>query len=198
MHITNILLVDDQLSSLLSLEEILDNLEANLIKASSGKKALLLMLEHDIDCILLDVSMPGMDGFEFLKTLQSGPAHAKIPVIMVTGKIFSENETLRAYKYGAVDFLLKPLDSEVVYRKVSFFVEQAQKIKSLGRLEEQLNALRVDIIKPLEELQLHMNKNTASLPEPSLHSTGLNQALKHLSLLSQEWRTFRSEKSLGV
>ena len=147
-----ILAVDDQISSLIALDDILTDLNARVIKATSAKEALLIMLKQSIDCILLDVSMPEMDGFEFLKTLRDGPAHAKIPVIMISGKIFSENEILKAYKFGAVDFLLKPLDPETVYRKVGFIVQQARRISAFRYLEEEIKGLEKDIIEPLEML----------------------------------------------
>lgn len=152
MHPIKILAVDDQISNLLVLEDILTDINAQIIKATSAKEALLIMLDNTIDCVLLDVSMPDMDGFEFLKTLHGAPAHAKIPVIMVTGKIFSENETLKAYKFGAVDFLLKPLDPETVFRKVSFIVQQAQRIQSVKGVEEHLCNLEKDIFQPLQQL----------------------------------------------
>ncbi|WP_027856584.1 response regulator [Marinobacterium jannaschii] len=147
-----ILAVDDQISSLLALEDVLGTIDAKFIKATSAKEALLIMLNRSVDCVLLDVSMPEMDGFEFLKTLRNAPAHAKIPVIMITGKVFSENETLKAYQYGAVDFLLKPLDPQTVYRKVSFIVQQARRIKSIEKVEQHLNNLGTGVIMPLDAL----------------------------------------------
>jgi response regulator RpfG family c-di-GMP phosphodiesterase len=82
MEPVQILAVDDQISSLLALDEVLTGINANFIKATSAKEALLIMLKKPIDCVLLDVSMPDMDGFDFLKTLHNAPAHAKIPVLM--------------------------------------------------------------------------------------------------------------------
>ncbi len=152
MRKINILIVDDQISSLIALEDILESIDANIIKSDSAKEALLIMLKKPIDCVLLDVSMPEMDGFEFLKTLSSAPAHAKIPVIMITGKIFSENETLRAYKYGAVDFLLKPLTPETVYRKVSFIVQQAKRINSIMSMEQHFENIQSSLISPLTQI----------------------------------------------
>ncbi|MDE1460640.1 response regulator [Spartinivicinus poritis] len=188
MQPINILLVDDQLSSLLVLEDLLASLKVNLLKATSAKDALLIMLNNDISCILLDVSMPEMDGFEFLKTLQAAPAHANIPVIMVTGKIFSENETLRAYQYGAVDFLIKPLDSQVVYRKVSFFVHQAQRIKCIENIEHILKGISTEILKPLKKVitKDHITDNHL-LSE-------LAQAVVKIEELQQNWCTFQHDK----
>jgi len=152
MNPIQILAVDDQISSLIALDDILTGLDAKLIKATSAKEALLIMLKKSIDCILLDVSMPEMDGFEFLRTVRSAPAYSQIPVIMITGKIFSENETLKAYKFGAVDFLLKPLNPETVYRKVCFIVQQARRINAVKGIEKELSGLEKNIIAPLETL----------------------------------------------
>ncbi|AOW75817.1 hypothetical protein A3Q34_02460 [Colwellia sp. PAMC 20917] len=159
MSTIKILAVDDQISSLLALEDVLSGINASIIKATSAREALLIMLKESIDCVLLDVSMPEMDGFEFLKTLRNAPTHTKVPVIMITGKIFSENETLRAYKYGAVDFLLKPIEPETLYRKVDFIVQQALRIKSIEQIEGHLKKLEVDLIDPIEALIANKNNS---------------------------------------
>jgi len=175
-----ILAVDDQISSLLALEDILSEINANIIKTTSAKEALRIMMKESIDCVLLDVSMPEMDGFEFLKTLSNAPAHAKIPVIMITGKIFSENETLKAYKYGAVDFLLKPIEPETVFRKVNFIVQQARRIKSIEQIETQLKTLDLDAIQPIQTLII----DEAS----SVHQKQtLAKVLSKLKTLQAEW-----------
>lgn len=177
-----ILAVDDQISSLLALEDILSGINASFIKATSAKEALRIMMKESIDCVLLDVSMPEMDGFEFLKTLRNAPAHTKIPVIMITGKIFSENETLRAYKYGAVDFLLKPIEPETVYRKVDFIVQQAMRIKSIEQIESHLKNINVDLIEPIEALITHKN-NTVQQNETLL---AVSNKLKKLQTVWME------------
>ena len=180
MNKMKILLVDDQISSLIVLEQILEDLNAILLKATSAQEALRILMKDNIDCILLDVCMPDMDGFEFLKTLHNAPTHSNIPVIMVTGKIFSDNETLRGYQYGAVDFLLKPLDSSVVRRKVGFFIQQAIRIRRIESLEGQLSALESDIISPVETM-LNNELTTSSC------QTNLTQILVKLKNLNQLW-----------
>jgi len=186
MQPINVLLVDDQLSSLMALEDILESLDANLVKAGSARQALRMMIEHSIDCILLDVSMPEMDGFEFLQTLQKAPAHKAIPVIMVTGKIFSENETLRAYQYGAVDFLLKPLDTAMVFRKVSFFVNQARRIKSIDAITTHLRNMQTNVIGPLQDV---INGDDDELKEK------INPVVNCLRDLQVDWLSSLNEKN---
>jgi response regulator RpfG family c-di-GMP phosphodiesterase len=187
MHSIRILAVDDQISSLIALEDVLSDIDAHIIKATSAKEALLIMLKQSIDCILLDVSMPEMDGFEFLKTLCNAPAHSQIPVIMITGKVFSENETLKAYKLGAVDFLLKPVEPETVYRKVGFIVRQAQRINAVKGIEKQLNSLQKDLIKPLESLI----KEDVSNSNQSFKLSEVTQKLKHLH---NAWQVLNESK----
>lgn len=186
MNPIQILAVDDQISSLLALEDVLSSIDAKFIKATSAKEALLVMLKRPIDCVLLDVSMPEMDGFEFLKTLRNAPAHARIPVIMVTGKVFSENETLKAYQYGAVDFLLKPLDPQTVYRKVSFIVQQAKRIRSIEQIEKQLNSLCTDVVLPLDRLQ-----ESAGM---GAHRQQLDEILEKVRELDASWQGIRDGK----
>jgi response regulator RpfG family c-di-GMP phosphodiesterase len=187
MHSIKILAVDDKISSLIALEDVLSGIDANIIKATSAKEALLIILKQPIDCILLDVSMPDMDGFEFLKTLSNAPAHSQIPVIMITGKVFSENETLKAYKFGAVDFLLKPLDPETVYRKVGFIVRQAQRINAVKSIEKQLAFLERDLIKPLETLLKHDETN-------SNHGYTLSKVIQNLKHLHDVWQVLNENK----
>jgi response regulator RpfG family c-di-GMP phosphodiesterase len=178
----NILLVDDQLSSLLVLQEILKSLRVNIIKANSAKHALRIMLKENIDCILLDVSMPEMDGFDFLKIINDAPSHASIPVIMVTGKIFSDNETIRAYQCGAVDFLLKPLDSEIVYRKVSFFVNHSIELKCVYALRNYMDNLEKDFLLPLREHQNNLSKE---------QSQDLNGVISGLVEIQGNWQNIK-------
>lgn len=184
MNPIRILAVDDQISSLIALDDVLTGLDVDFIKATSAKEALLIMLKKSIDCILLDVSMPEMDGFEFLKTLRSAPAHAKIPVIMITGKIFSENETLKAYKFGAVDFLLKPLNPEKVYRKVGFIVQQARRINAVKGIEKELSSLECSIIAPLE---IVLKSNEISVQNAQL----LSEITEKLTQLHNTWQELK-------
>lgn len=191
LTMVKILIVDDQLSSLISLEEILKGIpDIEILKSNSAKSALKMMIEHNVECILLDVSMPEMDGFEFLNTLQMAPAHANIPVIMVTGKVFSDNEALRAYQCGAVDFLFKPLDPQVVYRKVGFFVTQAKRAKSLSAIQSNLDNPEELVIKPLSEAC-----NSIQVENRDLFAPILNQ----LEGLNEVWKKYNpSDKKLSL
>lgn len=119
----SILLVDDRLEDLLALEVILEGPGVRLVKAGSGAEALRLVLQEDFGLILLDVTMPGMDGFEVAEHIKKRRQSRHVPIIFLTGEAREIEVILRAYRAGAVDFILKPIDAAVVRAKVSVFVE---------------------------------------------------------------------------
>src|SRR5947208_3491734 len=123
----DILLVDDQPDGLLALEAILEGLGQNLIKASSGREALRQVLAHDFAVILLDVQMPVMDGYETAALIRQRPASRDTPLIFLTASSRAEVQIVRGYGVGAVDYLFKPLEANVLRSKVAVFVELAKK-----------------------------------------------------------------------
>ena len=147
-----ILLVDDNLANLFILEQILAKLPVTLVKACSGQAALSICLKQPIHCLLADVHMPGMDGFELIKTLKRHPLTQPIPVILVTAKIFSENDALKGYQYGAIDYLCRPLAEVIIHRKIDFILQQQQINTQLTALQNQLYDLKQQAIDPLTQL----------------------------------------------
>ena len=119
----NILLVDDHPENLIALEAILDRLDQNLVKATSGQEALRCLLHQDFAAILLDVQMPGMDGFETATLIRQRERSRNTPIIFLTAFSTSDPFVFKGYEIGAVDYLLKPLDAGVLTSKVSVFVE---------------------------------------------------------------------------
>ncbi len=105
----NILLVDDLPARLLTYEAILGCLDQNLVRAQSGEEALAKLLEMEVATILLDVSMPGMDGFETAAMIRGHPRCAHTPIIFVTGVHLTEIDRLRGYEMGAVDYVSVPV-----------------------------------------------------------------------------------------
>lgn len=137
----NILVVDDRPDKLLALEAILSRLDQNLVQARSGKEALRQLLKQDFAVILLDVSMPSMDGFETASLIRQRPRSEHTPIIFITSIGNSENHIARGYSLGAVDYLLTPIVPEVLRAKVSVFVELHRQTE-LGKLQaEQLRRL---------------------------------------------------------
>ena len=135
-----ILIVDDLDDNLLSLEAILDSLGQTLIRARSGEEAMRLALQHDFGVILLDVVMPGLDGFETASMLKRHDKTQHVPIIFLTAAEDSRDATFRGYAVGAADYITKPFDPWVLRAKVLVFVDLYRKTRMLaavsGRLAE--------------------------------------------------------------
>jgi CheY-like chemotaxis protein len=134
----DILLVDDKPENLLALEAILQDLKLKLVKAHSGPDALKRLLEQDFAVILLDVQMPGMDGFETAMFIRQRARSRHTPIIFVTAYDRTEAAVARGYSVGAVDFLFKPIVPEILKSKVIAFVELFQKTEEVKRQARQL------------------------------------------------------------
>ncbi len=119
----NILIVDDREENLVTLEGIIESPELNIVKAHSGNQALSLMLEYDFAMVLLDVQMPEMDGFETAEIMRSNERTKHIPIIFVTAISKQREHVFRGYKTGAVDYLYKPLDLEILQSKIKAYIE---------------------------------------------------------------------------
>src|ERR1700675_5113580 len=119
----NILMVDDQPGKLLSYEAMLGELGENLIKAHSGMEALDHLLKTDIALVLMDVSMPGMDGFETAQMIHEHPRFQNTPIIFVSGIHVTDMDRLKGYKHGAVDYVSVPVIPELLRAKVKVFAE---------------------------------------------------------------------------
>ena len=134
----NILLVDDQPTKLLTYEVILKELGDNLIKASSGKEALEQLLKNEIAVVLMDVSMPELDGFQLASMIREHPRFQKIAMIFVSAIYLAEIDHLRGYEMGAVDYVPVPVVPEVLRAKVRVFADLYRKNRQLERLNAQL------------------------------------------------------------
>lgn len=141
MQNSKILLVDDRPENLTALEKILKPLQVTILKADSGEKALSLVIHHRFAVILLDVQMPGMDGFETAKLIHQSEEGAHIPIIFITAINKDECYILKGYETGAVDYLPKPINSFQIKGKVKVFIEldqQRLKLKALIKKKEEL------------------------------------------------------------
>src|SRR5882762_4504796 len=134
----NILLVDDQPSKLLTYEVILRELNENLIKATSGKEALEHLLKNEIAVVLMDVSMPELDGFQLASMVREHPRFQKIAMIFVSAIHLAEIDHLRGYECGAVDYVPVPVVPEVLRAKVRVFAELYRKTRQLEKLNSEL------------------------------------------------------------
>ncbi len=121
-----ILLVDDLPENLLALSALLRGSAVELLEARSGTEALELLLVHDVALALIDVQMPGMDGFELAEVMRGNRRTSGVPIVFVTAGSRDEQRLFKGYDAGAVDFLYKPIDSQVLKSKVGVFIELAQ------------------------------------------------------------------------
>ena len=148
----DILIVDDRNENLLALEAILEPLGEHLVRASSGEDALRCLLERDIAVILLDVQMPGMNGFETAQMIKSRERSKYIPIIFLTAISKEESYVYQGYSVGAVDYIFKPFQPEILRSKVGVFVdlylqqrriaEQEQRLRASERQELELRHMR--------------------------------------------------------
>ena len=118
-----ILLVDDRPENLLALEAILSSLGQTLVRAASGEEALKALLADDYAVILLDVQMPGMDGFETAAHIKRRERTRHVPILFLTAVDYDPHLAFRGYQAGAVDYISKPFDPWVLRSKVSVFVD---------------------------------------------------------------------------
>ena len=134
----NVLLVDDQPARLLTYETILSELGQNLVRAGSGLEALEKLMKDEFAVVLLDVSMPDMDGFEAATLIHQHPRFERTPIIFVTGVHVSELDRLKGYKVGAVDYVSIPVVPEILRSKVAVLIELYTKRRELQELNRNL------------------------------------------------------------
>ena len=138
----NILMVDDQPGKLLSYEAMLGELGENLIKAQSGMEALQRLLKTDIALVLMDVSMPGMDGFETAQMIHAHPRFQNTPIVFVSGIHVTDMDRLKGYRHGAVDYVSVPVVPELLRAKVRVFVDLHRKTQQLEVLNARMTTLQ--------------------------------------------------------
>lgn len=120
---TKILVVDDNHPNLIAMRKLLGRLSCEVIEADSGNEALALCVSHDFALILLDVDMPGMDGYEVARLLKDEPSTLQIPIIFITAMYEDHEHRLLGYQAGAVDYIQKPVDDLILLSKVSIFID---------------------------------------------------------------------------
>ena len=150
----SILAVDDRPENLLALENLLESPELEIVKAGSGDEALSKTIDHEFALILLDVQMPGMDGYETAELLRSVKKTSKIPIIFVTAANKEDHHVFKGYESGAVDYLLKPLEPVILTSKVKIFIEL---YKQRILLEEKKRELDAKVIE-LEALKFELEE----------------------------------------
>jgi PAS domain S-box-containing protein len=143
-------MVDDQPAKLLSYEVILADLGENLIKATSASEALNILLKTDIAVVLMDVSMPELDGFELADVIRQHPRFQKTAIIFISGVHLTDSDKIQGYRSGAVDYISVPVVPDVLRAKISIFVELHRKTRMLETLN---NRLEQRVAERTEELR---------------------------------------------
>jgi PAS domain S-box-containing protein len=161
----NILMVDDQAAKLLSYEAILGDLDENLIKASSGREALEILLKNEVAVVLMDVSMPEMDGFEMAEIIRQHPRFQKTAIIFISAVHLSDIDRLKGYERGAVDYISVPVVPEVLRAKVSVFAELHRKTRQLEALNRNLEQRVLERTEELRESERQFRTLANSIPQ---------------------------------
>jgi len=193
-------MVDDQPARLLTYRAILEPLGHNLVAVNSGLEALDALMKQEFAVVLLDVKMPGMDGFETAELIHDHPRFETIPIIFVTGVHVTEFDRLKGYKAGAIDYVYIPVIPEILRSKVAVLVELYGKRRELQavnkelaesnkRLAEANNSLQLEKTRELEELNGHLRRANDEL---SRSENMLKEAVvkrdEFLAMLSHELR----------
>ena len=161
----NILMVDDQPAKLLSYEVMLGELNENLIQATSGKEALEHLLKTDVAVVLMDVSMPELDGFELATMIRQHPRFQKTAIIFISAVHLTDLDRLKGYKHGAVDYISVPVIPELLRAKVSIFAELHRKTRQLEALNQELErrvAERTEELESKAQALLLLNRELAN------------------------------------
>jgi len=184
----DILVVDDNDTNLIAIEAALLPLGRKLVLARSGVEALARLLEQDFALIILDVAMPGMDGFETARLVRSRARNRATPIIFITGLSWQDDEILKGYELGAFDFLMKPIRPEVLRAKASVFIELQQRTLELQQKADELRAEQARAHE--RELTMQRKRFEAETLERQMHQMSEADRRKDefLAILAHELR----------
>lgn len=138
MNEPKILIVDDRPENLVALKSVLDELEAEIMTASSGNEAVIKVIENEFALVLMDVQMPSMDGFETVKLMKQNMQTQCMPVIFISAIYNDEIYTIKGIEVGAVDFMTKPINASVLLGKARVFIDLYNHKKQLEQTAQQL------------------------------------------------------------
>lgn len=185
-----LLLVDDTENNLMSMEVILENQGYIIYKATSGREALRILLkEEDFSLILLDVRMPIMDGYETAALIQERDKLRHIPIIFITAQDYEDESAYKGYEAGGVDFILKPINPEILRAKVTVFAEMQRKNNKLRQQEEELRVMNKELVELNRDLEQRVSERTLELENLNEELRELNLSKdKFLSVISHDLR----------
>ncbi|WP_055554093.1 two-component system response regulator [Streptomyces sp. NBRC 110028] len=184
-----ILIVDDMEENLIALEAVLGPLEHRLVRAHSGEEALKAMLRQDFAVVLLDVLMPGMDGFETAANMKRLEQTKDVPIILLTGTDTDSDYPYRGYAIGAADFLTKPIDPWLLRTKVNIFLDLHRKNLQLAAQAEQLRRQLAGQPDPSGERLERVSAQLARTAEALCENTGGEEASELVDCVTELART---------
>src|SRR3982750_2886271 len=167
-ELANVLLVDDRPENLFAMEALLSGADYNIISADSAQEALRVLLSEDVALILLDVQMPGLNGFELAELIRERERTQHTPIIFISATSVDDQYIFKGYSLGAVDYLTKPIQPEILKSKVGFFTrlfKQNQRIKIQSELLTRTNA---ELDRLNVELEERVRNRTAALEKVNL------------------------------
>ncbi|HYD78365.1 MAG TPA: response regulator [Paucimonas sp.] len=191
MQKPKVLIVNDHPASLLALGSLLERPAGDgdyeVISARSGEEALRQVLKHEFAVILLDISMPGMDGFETAEAIHSHPRSASIPIIFITAQFADEMHRLKGYQKGAVDYLFVPVIPQILQTKVSVFVDLARKNLQLQNKTEELAEVN-------RTLQVQRMRDLQHIAERQAAEEALRQSREELRMLASHLEQIKEDE----
>src|SRR6476469_7245697 len=195
----NILMVDDQPAKLLSYEVILAELGENLIRATSASEALSLLLKNDIAVVLMDVSMPDLDGFELADVIRQHPRFQKTAIIFISGVHLTDTDKIQGYRSGAVDYISVPVVPEVLRAKIGVFVDLHRKTRMLEMLNNELEQRVADRTEELRlrEEQFRSRAQLLELATEAIVMRGMNGNLLYWNSGAEGLYGWKREEVLG-
>lgn len=195
----NILMVDDQPAKLLSYEVILSELGENLVKATSASEALSILLKNDIAVVLMDVSMPDLDGFELADVIRQHPRFQKTAIIFISGVHLTDTDKIQGYRSGAVDYISVPVVPEVLRAKIGVFVDLHRKTRMLEKLNNELEKRvteRTEELRQREE-QFRSRAQMLELATEAIMMRDLKGRLLYWNAGSEHLYGWKREEVLG-
>ena len=171
----DILLVDDEARNLDALEAILESPNYRLLRAQDADRALRLLLENDVAAIVLDIKMPQVDGFELAQMIKNTRRFRETPIVFLTAHLIDDQHMIAGYDAGAVDYLTKPVNSQILKHKIAVFAELFRKTRELAGLNEKLE-------ERVKERTLELERSEAAL------RAAAHQKDEFLAILAHELR----------
>lgn len=195
----NILMVDDQPAKLLSYEVILTELDANLIKATSASEALNVLLKTDIAIVLMDVSMPDVDGFELADVIRQHPRFQKTAIIFISGVHMTDSDKLQGYRSGAVDYIAVPVVPEVLRAKVGVFADLHRKTRLLEKLNLDLERRVEERTQALKEREsaFRIRAELLDLASEAIIVRDMSDAIQFWSAGAESLYGWSKEEAIG-